>query len=73
MGIRYFFPVKVGFEEMEHAFPFGIFRPEKKDYPFRCSVVPGNFPLDRRKQSCSTLTFHQIFRKRSVNGKTTCV
>ena len=30
MGIRYFFPVKVGFQEMEHAFPFGIFRPEKR-------------------------------------------
>ena len=39
--------------KMEHEFPFGIFRPEKQDYLFRCSVAPGNFPLGRPKKSCS--------------------
>jgi len=29
-----------------------IFNPEKQDYLFRCSVAPGNFPLERRKKSC---------------------
>jgi len=45
--------VKDGFEEMEHEFLFGIFRPEKQDYLFRRSVAPGNFPLERPKRSCS--------------------
>ena len=36
--------IKDGFEGMEHEFPFGIFHPEKQDYPFRCSVAPKNFP-----------------------------
>ena len=45
--------IKDGFEEMEHEFPFGIFRPEKQDYLFRCSVAPGNFPLGRPKKLCS--------------------
>ena len=41
-----------GFEEMEHEFQFGIFHPEKQDYLFRCSVAPGNFPMERPKKSC---------------------
>ena len=45
--------IKDGFEEMEHEFLFGIFRPEKQDYLFRCSVAPGNCPLERPKKSCS--------------------
>ena len=45
--------IKVDFEEMEHSFPFGIFRPEKQDYLFRCFVAPANFPLERSKKSCS--------------------
>ena len=45
--------IKDSFEEMEHEFPFGIFRAEKQDYLIICSVVPGNFPLARPKKSCS--------------------
>ena len=33
--------VKNGFEEVEHKFQFGTFRPEKQDYLFTCSVAPG--------------------------------
>ena len=38
---------------MEHKFPFGIFRPEKQDYLFRCSVAPGNCPQELSKTFCS--------------------
>ena len=31
----------------QHEFPFGTFRPGKQDYLFRCSVAPGNLPLER--------------------------
>ena len=54
---------------MEHKFPFGIFRPENTGlYLFRCSVAPGNFPLER---PCSLyhLLSNGIFRKRFVNDK----
>ena len=44
--------IKHGFEQMEDKFPCGILRPEKQDYLFRCSVAPGNFPLERPKRSC---------------------
>ena len=37
--------IKVGFEEMEHEFPFGTSRPKKADYILRFSVALGNFPL----------------------------
>ena len=40
---------KDSFEEMEHEFPFGTIRPEKRDYLFRCS---GNFQLERHKKPC---------------------
>ena len=54
---------------MEHKFPFGIFRPENTGlYLFRCSVAPGNFPLER-PCSLSHLLSNGIFRKRFVNGK----
>lgn len=45
--------IKDGFEEVELEFPFGIFRPEKLGYLFRCSVAPANFSLERPKKSCS--------------------
>ena len=46
--------IEDGFElEIENEFPFGILRPEKQDYPSRCSVAPGDFPLERTKKSCS--------------------
>ena len=45
--------IKDDFEEIEHEFLFGISRPEKQDYLYRCSVAPGNFPLERPKKSCS--------------------
>ena len=40
--------IKDGFEEREHEF-----RPEKQDYLFRDSVIPGNSPLERPRKSCS--------------------
>ena len=47
-------PNKDGFEQMEHEFPFGTFRPGKQGYFFRRrSVVPGNFPPERPEKSCS--------------------
>ena len=45
--------IKDDFEEIEHEVLFGISRPEKQDYLYRCSVAPGNFPLKRPKESCS--------------------
>ena len=36
--------IKVGSEEMEHEFAFGISRPKKPDYILRFSVARGNFP-----------------------------
>ena len=45
--------IKDDFEEIEHEVLFGISRPEKQDYLNRCSVAPGNFPLERPKKSCS--------------------
>ena len=44
--------IKDGWEEKEYEFLFGRFYPEKQDYLFRCSVAPGNFPLERPKKSC---------------------
>ena len=62
--------IKDGFGEMNHEFPFGTFRPEKQDYLFRCSVVPGNFPLERLKKPCFIYFFPAEFcGKRFVNGK----
>ena len=61
--------IKDGFEEMEHEFPFGIFRPEKQDYLIRCSVVLGNFPLERPKKSCSIHFPTGFSEKRFVNDK----
>ena len=45
--------IKDGFEEMEHKFPFGLILLEKQDYLFRCSVAPGNCPLEWLRKSCS--------------------
>ena len=45
--------IKDDFEEIEHEVLFGISRPEKQDYLYRCSVAPANFPLERPKKSCS--------------------
>ena len=53
--------IKDGFEEMEREFPFETFRPGKQDYPIKCSVAPGNFPL---QISCSIqFTFQPDFRE----------
>ena len=54
---------------MELEFPFGIFRPEKQDYLFRCSVVPGNFPSERLEKPCSIYFPAEFSGKRFVNGK----
>ena len=40
--------VKEGFEEVKHEFPFGIFRPERQDYLFRCSAAPQVIDIDPR-------------------------
>ena len=58
--------VKDVFEEAEHEFPFGIIRPEKQEYLFRCSVAPGNFPLERLKKSCC---ISRLSKRLFVNGK----
>ena len=42
-----------GFEEMEHEFLFGTFRPEKQDHLFRSSVARGNFLPEQLKNVCS--------------------
>ena len=54
---------------MEHEFLFGIFRPEKQDYLFKCSVAPGNSSLERPKKSCSIYFPNEFFRNLFVNGK----
>ena len=50
--------IKFGFEEMEHEFPLGLFRAEKQDYLFRCSVALGNLPL-KRPDPKSRVPFNQ--------------
>ena len=55
--------------KIEREFRLGIFRPEKQDYLFSCSVVPGHFPLEQPKKVMFHLLSNQIFRKRFVNGK----
>ena len=54
---------KIRFEQMVHEFPFGTFRPEKQDYLFRRSVVPGFFPLERPEKSCT------IYFPTGISGK----
>ena len=47
--------IKDGFEEIDLEFPSGTIRPENRTtfiYMFQ-SVAPGNFPLERPKNSCS--------------------
>ena len=44
---------KMGFEEMEHGFPFGTFQPGKQDYLFRSFVAPGRFTPKGPEKSCS--------------------
>ena len=56
--------IKDGFEEVEHEFPFGKFRPERQDKRFRCSVALGNSPRLELH-----LLSNRIFRERFVNGK----
>ena len=45
--------IRDGFEEMEHKFSFGTFRPGKQDYLCRCCVAPGIFPPKRPEKSCT--------------------
>ena len=55
---------------MEHEFPFGAFRPEKKkqNHRFSCSVASGNLP---REPATKKVLFHLLFNQtfRFVNGK----
>ena len=53
--------LKTGFEEMEHEFPFGTFRPGKQYCLFRRSVATGNFPVKRPDKSCSIYRFQPDF------------
>ena len=53
----------IRFEQMEHEFPFGTFRPEKQDYLVRRSVAPGNFPLEQPEKSCT------IYFPTEISGK----
>ena len=46
---------------MKHEFLFGIFRPEKGENLFRCSVAPGNFPLNDTKSRVPLVTFQLDF------------
>ena len=62
---------KKGFEETEHEFPFGTFRPGKQVYHFRRSVAPGSFTPKRPEQSCSIYVTNWIFRKLFVSSKET--
>ena len=61
--------LKTGFEEMEHEFPFGTFRPGKQYYLFRRSVAPGNFLVKRPDKSCSIYRFQPDFPEPFGNGK----
>lgn len=55
---------------MEHEFPLGIFRPENwQDHLFRCSVAPGNFPMERLEKQCSIWFPAGFSGKLFVNGK----
>ena len=54
---------KMRFEQMEHKFSFGTFRPEKQDYLFRRSVAPGNFHLERPEKLCT------IYFPTGISGK----
>ena len=55
---------KVGFEEMEHEFPFVTFRPEKQDYLLGCSVTPGIIVSAGTHDPKSRVPFtNRIFRK----------
>ena len=53
--------IKDGFEEIEHEFPFGTFRPEKQDYLFRRFVTPGNFFHRNDPKSRALFTFQPDF------------
>jgi len=54
---------KMRFEQMEREFPFGTFHLEKQDYLFRCSVAPGNFPLEQPRKSFT------IYFPTGISGK----
>ena len=65
--------IEDGFEEMEHSFLFGIFRPVKRDYlfsfqMFRCSR---KFSAGTTKKVMFHLLYNRIFRNLFVNGKQT--
>ena len=45
---------------MVNEFPFGTSQPGEKDYLFRISVCPGNFPVGRTKETF-TFTFQPEF------------
>ena len=62
--------VKDGFEEMEHEFLFGIFRPEKQDNLFRCTFrCSRKFSSGTTKKVMFHLLSNRIFRNLFVNNK----
>ena len=65
--------IKDGFEEMEHEFLFGIFRPEKKqEYFFRFLLLPEIFRWNDQK-SHVPFTFQPEFPKTFCEWQTTAV
>ena len=60
---------KDGFEDMEHEFQFGIFRPEKTGPPFQMFCCSRKFSDRTTQKVVFHLLSNRIFRKILVNGK----
>ena len=54
---------------MVNEFPFGTSKSGKRDYLFRISVCPGNFPVGRTKKTFTNLHPNRNFRESAVIGK----
>ena len=64
-GLKHETGIKDGFEEMEHKFLFGIFRPEKQDYLFRYKMFRCSRKISRwnDQKSHVPFTFQLNFRE----------
>ena len=60
---------KDGFEDMEHEFQFGIFRPEKTGPPFQMFCCSRKFSDRTTQRVVFHLLSNRIFGKILVNGK----
>ena len=54
---------------MVNEFPFGTSKSGKRDYLFRISVCPWNFPVGQAKKTFTNLHHNRNFRESAVNGK----